>query len=848
MAETPRQQCRDVIGQPGHLALRMLLLFSLSLLLFSLLSASCRVSLDAVYARAHLQLDDGNLSGALNEAEKGLEESTHVSAKWTLRFRILKAEILLSRNSPLQALQLLDSQLPSESSSPDLDAARELIQGRALCSLGEFRGAQALLDDAKQLAGIALPELLGDVALAQGMLFQLTKDFGKAEESLQDSLQLAREYHNQILEARVLSNVGSLRGRQGRYDEAIDALAKSQKLSQTVGARGIETMTDLSLGLSYVELGDLHSASNLFRETQRLSSDLGWREVEIRSIVNIGRIYLSEENYPDAKDYFDKALGLISDENESRTLAAVCYDGLALIALETGNLSEADAYNRRAVALTPRNDDSDLAANFEPLLTAARICAARQQFTEAKRYLLAVLRDPSKRLSLYWRAEAEMASIYAADGKAGLAERTFRDVIKALAGFRSGLIRPDSRLAFSTNAAEIYGGYLHFLVAQNREKVALGISDLGRAVTLAEGLDGMNEHPRIGTLIERAQSLLKQNQQTVLVYWLAHRESFLWVVTPFAVHFFVLPSRHELATRVDAYERALLEKAPPGLNGVGEADRLGRELFDLLVEPAQPFIRRGSSVVIIPDGRLNNLNFETLLAGTRRYWIEDVEIQSAKSIQLFIKSDSKRPEPSKKLLLIGNPVQVNSDYPALRFASTEMERVAGHFPRPLETVIAGKDAVPGAYAKSSPVEFDIIHFVTHGIASEISPLDSAIVLSLGPDNSYKLYAREIVSIPIRADLVVISACYGAGVTPYSGEGLIGLAWAFMRAGARHVIAGLWDVDDYAETQLMDYFYGDLSSGISFAAALRSAKLAMLHSNTVYKNPAYWGPLQLYTGY
>jgi CHAT domain-containing protein len=101
---------------------------------------------------------------------------------------------------------------------------------------------------------------------------------------------------------------------------------------------------------------------------------------------------------------------------------------------------------------------------------------------------------------------------------------------------------------------------------------------------------------------------------------------------------------------------------------------------------------------------------------------------------------------------------------------------------------------------------------------------------------------------ISASLVTISACKGAG-TNYSGEGLVGLSWAFVRAGAHNVISALWEVSDASAPQLMDSLYAELTQGTDPATALRDAKLAMLHanSNSVFKKPFYWAPFQLYSG-
>lgn len=104
--------------------------------------------------------------------------------------------------------------------------------------------------------------------------------------------------------------------------------------------------------------------------------------------------------------------------------------------------------------------------------------------------------------------------------------------------------------------------------------------------------------------------------------------------------------------------------------------------------------------------------------------------------------------------------------------------------------------------------------------------------------------------PLQAQLVTISACNGAGTRAYAGEGLVGLSWAFLRAGAHNVIASLWEVSDASSTpRIMDALYEGLTHGEDPAAALRNAKLSLLKSNahTVFAKPFYWAPFQLYAG-
>ena len=154
-------------------------------------------------------------------------------------------------------------------------------------------------------------------------------------------------------------------------------------------------------------------------------------------------------------------------------------------------------------------------------------------------------------------------------------------------------------------------------------------------------------------------------------------------------------------------------------------------------------------------------------------------------------------------------------------------------------------ATPAAYRDAQPERFAYVHFAAHATANRDSPLDSAVILS-GSDATYKLYARDVAALPLSADLVTVSACRSAGERAYSGEGLVGFAWAFLRAGARRVVAGLWDVDDRSTADLMEHLYAGVTRGERPSAALRSAKLALIRQGGGLARPFAWGAFQLFT--
>jgi CHAT domain-containing protein len=249
--------------------------------------------------------------------------------------------------------------------------------------------------------------------------------------------------------------------------------------------------------------------------------------------------------------------------------------------------------------------------------------------------------------------------------------------------------------------------------------------------------------------------------------------------------------------------------------------------------------------VIVPDGALHGLNFETLVvnAPEPHYWIQDVTISVAPSLGILTLGDIKKTQHSPSLLAIGDPLPASVNFAPLPNASEEMQRVRSHFTTDHTTVVSRADAVPESYKSSRPERFSVLHIAAHAETNERSPLDSAIILSPAADG-FRLYAREIMELPLTADLVTLSACRSAGARTLSGEGPVGFAWAFFRAGAGNVVASLWEVDDRSTADLMNLFYSSIDSGNSYSQALRQAKLRMMQAS--FPKPYFWAPFQVYS--
>jgi CHAT domain-containing protein len=105
--------------------------------------------------------------------------------------------------------------------------------------------------------------------------------------------------------------------------------------------------------------------------------------------------------------------------------------------------------------------------------------------------------------------------------------------------------------------------------------------------------------------------------------------------------------------------------------------------------------------------------------------------------------------------------------------------------------------------------------------------------SENPDDPHDgiLRSSEIETSSLQGvDLVVLSACETGLGAVAGGEGLTGLQRAFQVAGARTVVASLWQVDDRATQELMTQFYTNLwVKKQSKIDALRNAQLHLLRN-------------------
>jgi CHAT domain-containing protein/Flp pilus assembly protein TadD len=743
---------------------------------------------------------------------------------WHWKFRILKAQALLRKGQTEQAAFLLGSEPPAIVPA-EIRVRRQTIQAQAFCLLGKTTEAQSLLDDVDHSIRAE------DRTLAAGMAYVRAKCADQDDLVLQYSQQAAELAHgvDPFTEANALIVTSYILLKMERYDESVDIINMAIPLTDYPL---IKELAYGNLGYSYSQLGDYRRAIDSSREAARLAAKIGFLHDQEKWLLDEGRAYVSLFEFQDGEAALNQSLE-IAGRLHDQEISSYCLNNLLIMELTTGNLNRAEEYWKQEVSLQK-------SASSDPLvvLDHAKIVFAKKDYPTAETLFESILSMPGINAALRSIVQEALAVTLWTEGKIDRANQTFRAGIKSAE--QAVAEYPAYRLSV-LDENPFFDGYIRFLIAQQKPDQALQLAEHARV--LAEEPNGNTNNFTVAAVKAR----LRHSKQIILRYAVTNDETILWIITPSNFQAFHLPPHREIDQEMEAYNKEIQEHRDT------QNSQVGQKLYATLIQPAEKFIPRGSHVIIVPSKVLTRFNFETLVVPgpSPHYWIEDVEVQVANSVASVLKPERRQDNPSRGMLLVGAPVLASSEFPVLQHAHDEVERIEKHFPsaqpRLINASFTSKSATPATYLKNHPGDYRYIHFVTHGTASEKVPMESAIILSPDADNSYKLYARDIVKTPLHADLVTISACYGAGIRWYQSAGLVGLSWAFLHAGAHQVVAGLWEIDDAATPEFMDHFYAEVQKGKTAAAALHSAKLAMLHSNTVYQHPFYWGSLQLYVG-
>jgi CHAT domain-containing protein len=265
-------------------------------------------------------------------------------------------------------------------------------------------------------------------------------------------------------------------------------------------------------------------------------------------------------------------------------------------------------------------------------------------------------------------------------------------------------------------------------------------------------------------------------------------------------------------------------------------------LYTSLIQPFKDRLNR-KRLIIVPDGQLLQLPFETLVTETNEtsfnklpYLLNDYVISYSLSASQLT-TNPKQQTTNPKLLAFGFSDNIAG-------SKIELEDLAQKFPS--GKFLFANDVTEKNF-KDNASNFDLLHLAVHGSGDTGKDYSATLYFrdKDGPEDGH-LYWYELYNMNLRASLAVLSSCESGIGKTYRGEGMLSMANAFTFAGCNNIVMGLWKVDDQVSVKLMNTFYTELLNGMAIDEALAMAKRTYLASaDQISANPKLWGSLIAY---
>jgi CHAT domain-containing protein/uncharacterized protein HemY len=724
-------------------------------------------------------------------------------------------------------------------------------------------------------------------------------DYARAVEYLQRVLEISRDEKALPDEADALRQIADVHLLQNDFVEALTYYELAIDLARQTGDKKRIAGNIEGAGWVYQLQGDSDKALEHFREALTYFEELGIKPRIADLLYSLGTLFLSRKDYEQAVAYFDKSLKL-SEAIGDQDKIAYALDGMAEAHYAQRNFEMALGFANRASAIARNTDDAQILwdsrgiaghayeALHEPIEARSAFGEAitvvekmranvaggeeqRQSFFKDKiapyHGMIEVLVAESRlseALSYAERAKGRTLAEVLGNGRVNVTKAMTAAEREREDEFQVQLVSLNRQLGVERAARKRDEGRLADLTA-GLEKVRLQYSDF-RTNLYAAHPELRAERGQIEPIsLSDAARLLPDNRTAVLEFVVADEKSYLFVLTQ-------RPGRNAVNPELSVYTidmkaRDLGREAEEFRRQLSVRDLEFRSsalrLFDLLVRPAQSQLSGIANLLIVPDGPLWNLPFQALQPRPGHYLLEDYALSYAPSLttlremaRLRVRNKNTHAiTADHTLMAMANPVLATptsqrakltyrdenlSPLPETAREAKALERLYG---RQQSKVFVGAEATEDRF-KAEAGEFRILHLATHGLLNETNPMYSHVLLSSGGQTAKEdglLEAWEIMNLDLHADLAVLSACETARGRITSGEGVIGLTWAFFVAGVPTTVVSQWKVESSSTSKLMLNFHqalGNQSARFSAARALQQAEMHLLRDKK-YSHPFYW---------
>ena len=705
---------------------------------------------------------------------------------------------------------------------------------------------------------------------------------GKRSEALnyfRQALPISREVGDRSGEATTLHNIGGVYDDLGNRTKALDYYNQALPIRREVGDRSGEATTLNNIGTVYKALGNQTEALDYLNQALLIQREIGDRFLKSHTLNNIGLAYRILGNWTEALNYYNQALPILREVG-NRSAESGTLNNIAFVYRYTNQPDKAITYFEDSlnILLELRGElqkefrETFLQTNRGPAVAFVDFLIDQNQPQRAFEW--------ANRVTTYELADYNrLIGVRVANPEAQAALDDWNNQHQQLQALRQQL---------QDDFSEALADQMRELEAQVNQQ----------AETLA------NSYPEVAELFEIEPEDLSQLQASLPEGTVVLQPVLLTNITnvPNSIALFLLSRDHLSVQKVpieaDDFNDWVTDYRQMLQSGDSRYLTLSTTLYDHLIRPVAQDLEalNPQQLAIIATGSLRQFPFETLWDSQeetfllQQYPIHYLTRLSSRSLLANPASSQGFPLWPIPLLLgvlgIGASLKQHGKlggtliaaalisallsprlvpgYGVLAFANpqtqdpfnlpgTEAEVEALLALAPDSEIYRQDSATLEQFKRQSP-HHRYLHLATHGCFQELGCCLSGREICqdedqrethmgantlLFADGEYPLADAALLGLE-DTELVALTACQTSLQTNRDGDAIMGMAYVWERAGARALMATLWNVDDQATEAVVSEFYRlMMQEGLSKAEALREAKLSQVESH-----PYFWSPLIL----
>ncbi|XP_078360910.1 uncharacterized protein LOC144645272 isoform X1 [Oculina patagonica] len=731
---------------------------------------------------------------------------------------------------------------------------------------------------------LSISKELGDKAMEGracgnlGNAFYHLGDLKKSIEYFNLNLEIAKKLGNKYEEGGAYGSLGNAFYVLCDFKKAIDYLLLSLSTAEDAGNTAFKGLMCRTLGNCFFQLGNIRKAMEYHQVDLSICKDVGDRDGEGHACCNLGNDYLGLGDFEKAIEYYKRHLS-ISEELGGKNGAGSTYGNLGNVYRKLGKPTKALHYHNLALGIAKEVQEKVAEGRaYAYLGNDFQILGESRKAMYYYNLQLSIAKDLGDK-TMEGLAYYSLGHSCELQGHLSEALQYFQSSVRLCNDVRSLLQSKDEwKIGFRNKQHLAYNALWRILLKEDRIAEALFAAEEGRAQALTDLMES-----QYGVRASQSRSHEQPVKDSDVLKCISSSAVFQALDTGTITSWALVEGR-VVGFKQNKLERDVTALVQSAYNMIGvragiiscenrSMDALRKDFspdtkynervslpslpqgsslstfYDVVIKPIANLIQ-GNELIIVPDGPLWLAPYAAFMDTDSKYLSESFRIRLIPSLtSLKLIADCPEGYHCKNdALLVGDPwveEVTNSNgeklLDPLPFARKEVEMIGKILN---VTPLIGTKATKREVLKGLS-SVALVHIAAHGcmetgeIALTPDPKRSSRIPT---EEDYILKMADVLSVKMRARLVVLSCCH-SGRGEIKAEGVVGIARAFIGAGARSVLVSLWAIDDKATLEFMKSFYHHLVERKSASESLNQA-MKHLRESDKYSDVRYWAPFVL----